>query len=246
MATVFENRPAPAYTPPQEDAALHNALIKERYEKLKNAEATQLAESISEAERAPYAAPRAAASVLAPERPEKTAPAFTAPVPERTPLGNEVVHTKVDSPLFTPETLDRTIQENYYDFAPTQTPAAPVIPVQTADMPAAGELSVAQMPAAAAAAASVDAAVKESYGLNAFAVKMIAAFAALVFTLLTIIGINSYVIRQKTMRLNQLEQRKERLVEQRSELEKDILEAQSYEKILEFVREHGMILDPNP
>ena len=110
MATVFENRPAPAYTPPQEDAALHNALIKERYEKLKNAEATQLAESISEAERAPYAAPRAAASVLAPERPEKTAPAFTAPVPERTPLGNEVVHTKVDSPLFTPETLDRTIQ----------------------------------------------------------------------------------------------------------------------------------------
>ena len=92
----------------------------------------------------------------------------------------------------------------------------------------------------------MDAAVKESYGLNAFAVKMIAAFAALVFTLLTIIGINSYVIRQKTMRLNQLEQRKERLVEQRSELEKDILEAQSYEKILEFVREHGMILDPNP
>ena len=152
----------------------------------------------------------------------------------------------MDSPLFTPETLDRTIQENYYDFAPTQMPAAPVIPVQTADMPAAGELSVAQMPAAAATAASVDAAVKESYGLNALAVKMIAAFAALVFTLLTIIGINSYVIRQKTMRLNQLEQRKERLVEQRSELEKDILEAQSYEKILEFVREHGMILDPNP
>ena len=63
---------------------------------------------------------------------------------------------------------------------------------------------------------------------------------------MTIIGIKSYVIRQKTMRLNQLEQRKERLVEQRSELEKDILEAQSYEKILEFVREHGMILDPNP
>jgi len=57
MATVFENRPAPAYTPPQEDAALHNALIKERYEKLKNAEATQLAESISEAERAPYPPP---------------------------------------------------------------------------------------------------------------------------------------------------------------------------------------------
>ena len=82
--------------------------------------------------------------------------------------------------------------------------------------------------------------------LAAFLFILIAAFAALVFTLLTIIGINSYVIRQKTMRLNQLEQRKERLVEQRSELEKDILEAQSYEKILEFVREHGMILDPNP
>lgn len=246
MATVFENRPAPVYTPPEEEAALHNARIKERYEQLRNAEATQLAESISEAERAPYAATRASAPTLAPERPERTASYPAAPATEGAPRTAEYVHTKVNSPLFTPETLDRTIQENYYDFAPTQTPAAPVIPVQTADMPAAGELSVAQMPAAAAATASVDAAVKESYGLNAFAVKMIAAFAALVFTLLTIIGINSYVIRQKTMRLNQLEQRKERLVEQRSELEKDILEAQSYEKILEFVREHGMILDPNP
>lgn len=246
MATVFENRPAPVYTPPEEEAALHNARIKERYEQLRNAEATQLAESISEAERAPYAATRASAPTLAPERPERTASYPAAPATEGAPRTAEYVHTKVNSPLFTPETLDRTIQENYYDFAPTQTPAAPVIPVQTADMPAAGELSVAQMPAAAAATASVDAAVKESYGLNALAVKMIAAFAALVFTLLTIIGINSYVIRQKTMRLNQLEQRKERLVEQRSELEKDILEAQSYEKILEFVREHGMILDPNP
>ena len=62
MATVFENRPAPVYTPPEEEAALHNARIKERYEQLRNAEATQLAESISEAERAPYAATRASSS----------------------------------------------------------------------------------------------------------------------------------------------------------------------------------------
>lgn len=73
MATVFENRPAPVYTPPEEEAALHNARIKERYEQLRNAEATQLAESISEAERAPYAATRASAPTLAPDRPERTA-----------------------------------------------------------------------------------------------------------------------------------------------------------------------------
>lgn len=246
MATVFENKPASVYTPPREDAALHNALIKERYEKLKNAEATQLSESISEAERAPYTAPRAASPVLAPERPERTEPVFTAPVPDNMPFGNEIVHTKVDSPLFTPETLDRSIRENYYDFAPNQMPAAPAAFVQTADMPTAGEAAVAQMPVATVGTASADASVKESYGLSAFAIKMIAAFAALVITLLTVIGINSYVIRQKTVRLNRLEQQKERLAEQRSELENNVLEAQSYEKILEFVREHGMILDPNP
>ena len=85
MATVFENRPAPVYTPPEEEAALHNARIKERYEQLRNAEATQLAESISEAERAPYAATRASAPTLAPERPERTASYPAAPATEGAP-----------------------------------------------------------------------------------------------------------------------------------------------------------------
>lgn len=93
MATVFENRPAPVYTPPEEEAALHNARIKERYEQLRNAEATQLAESISEAERAPYAATRASAPTLAPERPERTASYPAAPATEEAaPYGRIRTH----------------------------------------------------------------------------------------------------------------------------------------------------------
>ena len=72
MATVFENRPAPVSVPPEEEAALHNARIKERYEKLRNAEATQLSESFSEAERSAYTAPKASAPTLAPERPRES------------------------------------------------------------------------------------------------------------------------------------------------------------------------------
>lgn len=239
MATVFENRPAPAYTPPQEDAALHNALIKERYEKLKNAEATQLAESISEAERAPYAAPRAAASVLAPERPEKTAPAFTAPVPERTPLGNEVVHTKVDSPLFTPETLDRTIRREDYDFAPSETPDVSAADLLAASVQTAGGAAVAEMPVTA-----VNVGVREeSYGFSRFAKMVMAAFAALVIVMLTVICINTQVISSKSAQLRRLETQRQALVEENAALEGRIEEAKSPEKILEYAQEHGMILD---
>lgn len=244
MSTVFENRPV-AYTPVQEDEALHNSLIRERYEKLRNAEATQLSESISEAERTPYRAyesPRAAAPALAPERPERTAdyPAFSAPpAREEGVRENTFAHTRVDSPLFTPETLDRTIQENYYDFAPTETPAE-YAAVQTADMQAGA--AVTEMPVSAVNVAATD--TQESYGLSAFAMKMIAAFAGVVIALLGVIGINSYVIRKKTNQLKKLEQQRERLADETEELERRIEEATSYEKILQYAQEHGMELMP--
>ena len=70
---------------------------------------------------------------------------------------------------------------------------------------------------------------------------LIAAFAAAVVMLLTVIGINSYVIRQKTNQLRNLEQRREQLVEETEALEAQIEEATSYEAILEYAQEHGMI-----
>lgn len=239
MVTASETRPTSAYTPVQEDEALHNSLIKERYERLKNAEATQLAESISAAERTPYEEPRAAAPVIAPERPERQAnySAFSAPpVREEQPLTGTFVHTKVDSPLFTPETLDRTIQENYYDFAPIQTPAE-FAAFQPADMQAGA--AVTEMPVSAVNVAETEA--QESYGLSTLAMKAIAAFAAVVITLLSVIGINSYVIRKKTNQLKKLEQQRSRLEDETDELERRIEEAKSYEKLLQFVEENGWI-----
>ena len=74
-----------------EAAALHNAQINERYLRLKNAVDEQFEEVKAQA----YA-PQA--SVLAPERPLETV------APEQ-----EFTHTRVESPLFTAETLDKLL-----------------------------------------------------------------------------------------------------------------------------------------
>ncbi len=239
MATIFDNKPQTAYVPVREDEALqHNAQIKERYRQLlQSAEENQLSESISRAERASYA-PRA--SVLAPERPEEREPYF-APAPE-SPAEHVSVHTRVDSPLFTPETLDRTIRESGYAGAEESAYASVAVPeaeLRTADMPAYGGAQIGEMPVTAVNAETKPA---ESYGLSAFAIRIIAAFAAAVILLLSVIGINSYVISQKTRQLRSLEQRRQQLAEENAELEARIEEATSYDKVLEFVRENGMIL----
>ena len=116
---------------------------------------------------------------------------------------------------------------------------APAAEMYAAEMPAAVPMApaVAEMPVAAVNAEAAE----ESYGLSAFAIRMIAAFAAAVVMLLTVIGINSYVIRQKTNQLRNLEQRREQLVEETEALEMQIEEATSYEAILEYAQEHGMI-----
>ncbi|MBQ8427888.1 MAG: hypothetical protein IJX18_01385, partial [Clostridia bacterium] len=72
-----------------EEAALHNAQIKERYQRLQSVEASQLAEALSQTPRA---------SVLAPER----------PVQAQSPVQH--VEEREVSSVFTAETLDRTLQ----------------------------------------------------------------------------------------------------------------------------------------
>ena len=113
MATIFDNRTETAYTPVREDeATIHNAIIKEKYRQLlQSAEEDQLSESFSRAERSSSAR----ASVLSPERPsapERVEPSFQpAPFRPEAPAEEHVtVHTRVDSPLFTPEMLERTMR----------------------------------------------------------------------------------------------------------------------------------------
>ena len=245
MATIFDNRTETAYTPVREDeATIHNANIKEKYRQLlQSAEEDQLSESFSRAERSSSAR----ASVLSPERPsapERVEPSFQ-PAPFRPEAPSEehvTVHTRVDSPLFTPEMLERTMRGGeapVSDFGGAAEMYAPAAEMYAAEMPAAIPMApaVAEMPVAAVNTEAAE----ESYGLSAFAIRMIAAFAAAVVMLLTVIGINSYVIRQKTNQLRNLEQRREQLVEETEALEMQIEEATSYEAILEYAQEHGMI-----
>lgn len=245
MATIFDNRTETAYTPVREDeATIHNANIKEKYRQLlQSAEEDQLSESFSRAERSSSAR----ASVLSPERPsapERVEPSFQpAPFRPEAPAEEHVtVHTRVDSPLFTPEMLERTMRGGeapVSDFGGAAEMYAPAAEMYAAEMPAAVPMApaVAEMPVAAVNTEAAE----ESYGLSAFAIRMIAAFAAAVVMLLTVIGINSYVIRQKTNQLRNLEQRREQLVEETEALEMQIEEATSYEAILEYAQEHGMI-----
>lgn len=162
--------------------------------------------------------------------------------PEAPAEEHVTIHTRVDSPLFTPEMLERTMRGGeapVSDFGGAAEMYAPAAEMYAAEMPAAVPMApaVAEMPVAAVNTEAAE----ESYGLSAFAIRMIAAFAAAVVMLLTVIGINSYVIRQKTNQLRNLEQRREQLVEETEALEAQIEEATSYEAILEYAQEHGMI-----
>jgi hypothetical protein len=240
MATIFDN--PNAYSPaPEEDEALHNALIKERYRKLQNAEETQLSESISAAHEESQRTSQlsqisqnpqisqtyASAAVLAPERPNKES------VYE--PIG----HTRVDSPLFTPEMLDKTIQANRsaldeetLSSVPTAPNAAPNTVSNVAPTFVEGVKPL------ETTAVSVQ---EESYSLNAFAIKMIAAFAAVVVVLLAIIGINSAIIRQKSIRLSELEEQKESLIIENAELVQRIFDATSMDEILKWADENDFV-----
>jgi cell division protein FtsL len=200
MATIYETAIATEETVATREAAVHNARIKERYHQLLNAEATQLEESYEEARQA-YAS--ASAPVLAPER-------TVDPMPE------QFGHTRVDSPLFTTETLERTLGGYATDIAPTQTVQTPVTTVES-------EVRA------------------ETYGLTRFAKLAIAAFVGVVTIMMTVIGINSNVIARKSVRVRNLEQKKERLLEENEELQARIREATSYESILEYAEESGMI-----
>ena len=106
-------------------------------------------------------------------------------------------------------------------------------------MQTAGGAAVAEMPVTA-----VNVGVREeSYGFSRFAKMVMAAFAALVIVMLTVICINTQVISSKSAQLRRLETERQALVEENAALEGRIEEAKSPEKILEYAQEHGMILD---
>ena len=198
----------------EQEAQKHNAQIKERYKRLQDAEADQFAQSyIQENNAADYTV---RASVLAPERPSVSVE--ETPVFEQTPQVTEFVREKIEAPVFTTEKFSAVetpvVQE--VAFAPVETQAVQM-----------------QAPTAVATEAQ--------YSLTHFAKMMLAAFATAVLVMLTLICVNTHLIRQKTVELQNLQAQNVQLHEEYTALQNRIEEAISEETITQYALSQGMI-----
>ena len=86
-------------------------------------------------------------------------------------------------------------------------------------------------------------AVDVSYALTPLAKIIMAAFTFVVIAMLTLICVNTQIIRQKKIRLQNLEEKKQQLVNEVEEIETRIAAAQSEETIRQYALENGIIID---
>jgi cell division protein FtsL len=164
-------------------------------------------------------------ATLAPTRPvEQAAPVQTQQYTkvEQKPVVTEYTHTVPD--LFRSQTMEKVLSRSAAEIAmPTAevytAPVNEVAPVETAAVE-----------------------MEEQYGLSAFAKKILIAFCATVTVMTAIIGINSNIIRQKNININQLEQKRQELLEENAEIQARIERAQSEETIRQFAESHGMVM----
>ena len=193
----------------EEQAQQHNAMIRERYRRLQDAEHNQFASETHSVH----------ASVIAPEAPVYAPPVTETPKMEQVPQITEYVPARAEVPVFTTEKFTTaTAQVAQTAIAPTQTVSAPV------------ELY---------APTAVESA---QYMLSSMAKMMMAVFTLIVVAMLTLICVNSHIIRQKTVRIQDLEQKKEQLMEMNEEIQSRIQAAQSEETIAQYATSQGMIL----
>ena len=193
----------------EEQAQQHNAMIRERYRRLQDAEHNQFASETHSVH----------ASVIALEAPVYTPPVTETPKMEQVPQITEYVPARAEVPVFTTEKFTTaTAQVAQTAIAPTQTVSAPV------------ELY---------APTAVESA---QYMLSSMAKMMMAVFTLIVVAMLTLICVNSHIIRQKTVRIQDLEQKKEQLMEMNEEIQSRIQAAQSEETIAQYATSQGMIL----
>ena len=155
------------------------------------------------------------ASVLAPEKPVFTAPVIETPAVEQMPQITEFVPTQAEMPVFTTEKFEsvQAVVET-----PVQSVATPVelyTPTTT------------QAP---------------EYALTSMAKTVLAVFTAVVVAMLTVICVNSSVIRMKKIRIQNLEQKKEQLLDLNEEIQRRLDAAQSDEAIAQYAQSQGMIL----
>ena len=189
MATIFDIKQETKTATTTVAAAEHNAQIKERYQRLQSVERSQFAEISSQSR----------ASVLAPERPVET----------QSPVQH--VEERVVSPLFSTETLDRTLQN--------QSPVVEFAPV-------------AQETAVVAT---------QNVQLSKFAKLFLGACAGTIAGLLCMICACTQLINVTQIKIDAKAARNAQLRQEYSQLSADLERATSYETIEEYALSKGMV-----
>lgn len=174
------------------EAELHNARINNMYSILKNAESEQLEQLWAEAKR------ETRASVIAPEKPVET-PAYG--------------HTRVESDLFTAETLDRTLGRTM--------PAPAPVEVETATI----ENQEAE---------------EVTFSLTNTAKKAIAIFASVATIMLSMIGVNTHIINRREAQIRALEANNANMRSAITRLEKKIAYESSEDVIRDWAQQMGL------
>lgn len=212
-----------------EEARKHNAMIRERYRLLQNAEEAQLEKTFAEAElqkRAEqFTAPAAPVAPVVPAAPETPAAPVVKTQERAVPL------TAQQKDLFTADTFRRVVSGAAEAQAAVQTPVqAPAFrPVY---VPGEAKEQVKAVEKSAEKAL-------ESYSLTNAAKAVIAAVAAFVVLLIALIGVNTRILNAKGAELTMLEEKKAELVEQSRELANRIEKATSEETIAAWAQANG-------
>ena len=212
-----------------EEARRHNAMIRERYRLLQNAEEAQLEKTFAEAEQQKraeqFTAPAAPVEPVVPAMPEAPAAPVVKTQERAVPL------TAQQKDLFTADTFRRVVSGAAEAQAAVQTPVqAPAFrPVY---VPGEAKEQVKAVEKSAEKAL-------ESYSLTNAAKAVIAAVAAFVVLLIALIGVNTRILNAKGAELTMLEEKKAELVEQSRELANRIEKATSEETIAAWAQANG-------
>ena len=212
-----------------EEARKHNAMIRERYRLLQNAEEAQLEKTFAEAEQQKraeqFTAPAAPVEPVVPAMPEAPAAPVVKTQERAVPL------TAQQKDLFTADTFRRVVSGAAETQAAVQTPVqAPAFrPVY---VPGEAKEQVKAVEKSAEKAL-------ESYSLTNAAKAVIAAVAAFVVLLIALIGVNTRILNAKGAELTMLEEKKAELVEQSRELANRIEKATSEETIAAWAQANG-------
>ena len=186
------------------EAQQHNAMIKERYRRLQNAIADQLAEDThTNDERVSEAYTEVAAEQSLYISPSEARPGAL----EQAPQVTEYVAPTTATAVFTTE-----------KFNAMPTPTASVKPAQVTAV-----------------------ATEAHYSLTPFAKVAMAVFTFVIVAMLTMICVNTNLIRQKNIKNKNLEQKKEQLMEQNEEIQRRIEDMTTEEAIRSYAESQGMI-----